>query len=76
MHWLETGLKRIMLVLGCLGVVVIYGGFFYLLFSGRSTAAINWFYLISPWLCIFFGLSKRQQHQVIQWFLDKFNSKH
>ncbi|MCL1073391.1 hypothetical protein [Shewanella dokdonensis] len=76
MHWLETGLKRIMLVLGCLGVVVIYGGFFYLLFSGRSTAPINWFYLISPWLCVFFGLSKNQQQRVLQWFLDKFNSKH
>ncbi|MDF0535072.1 hypothetical protein KDN34_10725 [Shewanella yunxiaonensis] len=75
MHRLETGIKRFMLVLGGLGVVVIYGGFFYLLFSGRSTAPINWYYLLSPWLCVFFGLSKEQQHRVLQWFLNKFKGK-
>ncbi|MFQ6371465.1 hypothetical protein [Shewanella sp. YIC-542] len=68
-------MKRFMLVLGCLGIMVIYGGFFYLLLSGRSVAPIRWYYLLSPWLCIFFGLSKLQQQQVLHWFLRKFKSK-
>lgn len=42
--WLEKITKRMMLIVGALGVVVIYGGFFFLLFSGRSVAVIPWFF--------------------------------
>ncbi len=70
--WLEKITKRMMLIVGILGVVVIYCGFFFLLFSGRSVAVIPWFFLISPWVCIYFGLTQVQQVQVVNWFLKKF----
>jgi hypothetical protein len=70
---LEQILKKIMLIVGILGVVIIYGGFLYLLFSGRSTAALPWFLLISPWICVYFGLSHLQQVAVISWFANKFS---
>ena len=72
MFWLEKITKRMMLVVGTLGVVVIYCGFFFLLFSGRSTAAVPWYFLVSPWICIYFGLTDVQQKQVIGWFIKKF----
>ena len=72
---LELILKKIMLIVGILGVVIIYGGFLYLLFSGRSTAALPWFLLISPWICVYFGLSHVQQVAVIRWFASKFSFK-
>ncbi|MCH1919059.1 hypothetical protein L9G15_06375 [Shewanella sp. A3A] len=71
-HWLINGCKKCLLAVGATGVVIIYGGFFYLLLSGRSTAPIHWFYLVSPWLCIYFGLPHQQQHDVIDWLLKKF----
>ncbi|WP_428985300.1 hypothetical protein [Shewanella corallii] len=61
-----------MLFVGILGVVVIYGGFFYLFFSGRDTSAIPWFFLLSPWICIFFGLSEAEQRRTLVWFIAKF----
>nr|WP_240778502.1 MULTISPECIES: hypothetical protein [Shewanella] len=64
-----------MLFVGLLGVIVIYGGFLYLFFSGRSTAALPWFLLISPWICVFFGLSHVQQVRVLHWFSSKFTFK-
>jgi hypothetical protein len=72
---LEYLLKKIMLIVGILGVIIIYGGFLYLLFSGRSTAALPWFLLISPWICVYFGLTHVQQVAVIQWFTHKFSFK-
>ena len=72
---LELILKKIMLIVGILGVVIIYGGFLFLFFSGRSTAALPWFLLISPWICVYFGLSHVQQVAVINWFVGKFSLK-
>jgi pantothenate synthetase len=45
------------------------------LFSGRSTAALPWFLLISPWICVYFGLTHVQQVAVIQWFTHKLSFK-
>ncbi len=72
---LEYLLKKIMLIVGIFGVIIIYGGFLYLQFSGRSTAALPWFLLISPWICVYFGLTHVQQVGVIQWFVQKFTFK-
>ena len=69
--WLEKITKRMMLIVGVLGLIVIYCGFFFLLFSGRSVAVIPWFFLLSPWICIYFGLTQTQQVQVVHWFLKK-----
>ncbi|EGM70663.1 hypothetical protein [Shewanella sp. HN-41] len=69
--WLEKITKRMMLVVGTLGVLVIYSGFFFLLFTGRSLAVIPWFFLVSPWICIYFGLTQVQQLKVLNWFVKK-----
>jgi hypothetical protein len=69
---LEKLLKKIMLIVGLLGVVIIYGGFLYLLFTGRSTANLPWYLLLSPWICVYFGLTLAQQLAVIAWFKIKF----
>ncbi|QYJ77770.1 hypothetical protein [Shewanella acanthi] len=69
--WLEKITKRMLLTVGVLGVVVIYGGFFFLMVSGRSVALIPWFFLLSPWICIYFGLSQTQQIKVLHWFVKK-----
>ncbi|MCH1922546.1 hypothetical protein L9G15_24355, partial [Shewanella sp. A3A] len=63
--WLEKITKRMLLTVGALGVLVIYGGFFFLMVSGRSVALIPWFFLLSPWICIYFGLSQIQQTNVL-----------
>ncbi|MGL5047076.1 MAG: hypothetical protein ACRC6S_05830 [Shewanella sp.] len=70
--WLDNITKRMMLIIGILGLMVIYCGFFFQLFSGRSVAVISWFFLISPWVCIYFGLTNAQQAKVADWFLKKF----
>ncbi|PIW62349.1 hypothetical protein [Shewanella sp. CG12_big_fil_rev_8_21_14_0_65_47_15] len=70
--WLEKITKRMMLMVGTLGVLVIYSGFFFLLFTGRSLAVIPWFFLVSPWICIYFGLTQVQQLKVLNWFIQKF----
>ncbi|MCL1088554.1 hypothetical protein L2744_02775 [Shewanella profunda] len=70
--WLEKITKRMMLVVGTLGVLVIYSGFFFLLLSGRTVAVIPWFFLVSPWICIYFGLTQVQQIKVLNWFINKF----
>ncbi|PKG58599.1 hypothetical protein CXF83_08770 [Shewanella sp. Choline-02u-19] len=75
MDWLEKITKVMMLVVGCCGVLVIYLGFFYLMFSGKSTAIIPWYILLSPWVCIYFGLNKRIQFEIMQWFIKKFTRK-
>lgn len=69
--WLEKITKRMMLIVGVLGVIVIYGGFFFLFFTGRSVEVIPWFFLLSPWICIYFGLTQVQQANVIKWFIKK-----
>ncbi|MGI2260073.1 hypothetical protein [Shewanella sp. GXUN23E] len=61
-----------LLVVGIAGVAVIYGGFLYLFFSGRDTSGIPWFFLLSPWICIFFGLSDAGQRSALAWLLAKF----
>lgn len=70
--WLEKITKRMMLIVGILGVLVIYSGFFFLLFTDRSLAVIPWFFLVSPWICIYFGLTQVQQLKVLNWFVQKF----
>lgn len=75
MDWLEKTTKWMMLIVGCSGLLVIYLGFFYLMFSGRSTAVIPWYILISPWICIYFGLKQRTQIEVMRWFMSKFSRK-
>ncbi|WP_372872675.1 hypothetical protein [Shewanella sp.] len=64
--------RKMMLWVGYAGVVVIYGGFIYLLISGRDTRMIPWYFLLSPWVCVYFGLSDTQQKQVMAWLLAKF----
>ncbi|QLE85869.1 hypothetical protein FLM48_12825 [Shewanella sp. Scap07] len=71
MAWFDRITKTMMLVVGVMGLVVIYGGFFYLLFSGRNVAAINWLFLLCPWACIYFGLTPKQQSDVHAWFKRK-----
>ena len=72
MLWLEKITKYMLLSVGVSGVVVIYGGFFYLLLSGRGTSAIPWYGLLSPWVCIYFGLPTHKQISVIDWFKGRF----
>ncbi|MRG34574.1 hypothetical protein GH729_00665 [Shewanella sp. XMDDZSB0408] len=60
-----------MLIVGIAGVLVIYSGFLFLLFSGSPTTALPWFLLISPWICVYFGLTQTQQIGVINWFSSK-----
>lgn len=74
-HLLEKILKNIMFYMGILGVAIIYGGFLYLLFSGRSTQQLPWYLLISPWICIYFGLTTTKQFAVYSWFMGKFKGK-
>ncbi|MCL1147018.1 hypothetical protein AB4298_14560 [Shewanella sp. 10N.261.52.F9] len=75
MDKLEKATRLMMLVVGCIGLLVIYFGFFYLMFTGRSTAAIPWYILLSPWVCIYFGLTKHQQLAVVRWFTNKWSRK-
>ena len=75
MDKLERATKLMMFVVGCVGLLVIYFGFFYLLFTGRSTAATPWYILLSPWVCIYFGLSKSKQLAAIRWFTKKWIRK-
>ncbi|QQX78913.1 hypothetical protein JK628_15260 [Shewanella sp. KX20019] len=75
MDWLEKATKVMMLVVGCSGLLVIYFGFLYLIFSGNNTAIIPWYILLSPWVCIYFGLRKRTQLEIMQWFINKFTRK-
>ena len=75
MDKLERATKWMMLVVGCIGLLVIYFGFFYLLLSGKSTAAIPWYILLSPWVCIYFCLCQKKQLGVIRWFVSKWSRK-
>ncbi len=75
MVWLEKATRNLMLLVGVFGVLVIYFGFFYLLFSGRNTAALPWYLLLSPWVCIFYGLPSEKKIEVIEWFRKKFVKK-
>lgn len=65
-------LKRAIFTVGVLGVVVIYSGFLYLTYTGRSIVNLSWFSLLSPWICIYFGCSAKQQTEIKAWFLNKF----
>lgn len=69
---LESLMKKVMLVVGIIGVIVMYGGFLYFFFSGVPTAALPWFLLICPWVCIYFGLTKTQQIASLSWLKNKF----
>ncbi|WP_394202163.1 hypothetical protein [Shewanella waksmanii] len=73
MAWFDRITKTMMLVVGVMGLVVIYGGFFFLLFSGRNVAVIHWLFLLSPWICIYFGLTAQQQLGVRAWFARKWS---
>ncbi|MDB2386961.1 hypothetical protein N9W21_06415 [Shewanella sp.] len=75
MEKLEQITKWMMLIVGFSGLLVIYFGFFYLIFNGRSTAAIPWYILVSPWICIYFGLKRRMQTDIMQWFRSKFSRR-
>ncbi len=78
--WIEKLLKKLMLIIGILGVIVIYGGFFYLLLGFESTEYehtnhLPWYILLSPWICVYFGLNQQQQLDVILWFKKKLGLK-
>ncbi len=75
MVWLEKATKNLMLLVGCIGVLVIYFGFFYLLLNGRDTTVLPWYLLLSPWVCIFYGLPSVKKVEVIEWFRKKFVKK-
>ncbi len=70
---LITLFKQILLFIGICGVVVIYSGFLYLMFTGQPTVNLSWYSLLSPWVCIYFGLTRKQQVAVRKWFYNKFN---
>ena len=68
MVWLEKATRNIMLLVGGLGVLIIYSGFVYLLVSGLDTSILPWYLLLSPWICVFYGLNRDKQLKVIEWF--------
>ncbi|WP_025820015.1 hypothetical protein [Shewanella marina] len=63
--------KQLLLGVGITGIVVNYAGFFYMLAVGFPISSIHWFFLLSPWLCVFYGLSDAQQAAVFKWFKHK-----
>lgn len=71
MMWLEKATKWMMLCVGCTGILVIYTGFFYFLFSSEQANVIPWYALLSPWICIYFGLNHKKQLFILQWFGKK-----
>ncbi|WP_299495318.1 hypothetical protein [uncultured Shewanella sp.] len=71
MERLERATQWMMLSVGCIGIIIIYSGFFYFLFSSEQKNIIPWYTLLSPWICIYFGLSQQQRAGVLQWFLKK-----
>ncbi|RTR34402.1 hypothetical protein [Shewanella atlantica] len=75
MDWLEKVTRNVMLFVGVSGVLIIYCGFFFLLFSGRDTSVLPWYLLLSPWVCIYFGLTQAKQLAVIEWFKNKIVTK-
>lgn len=68
--WIEKVAKQLMLLVGIVGVLVIYSGFFYLLFQPQGPQ-LPWYILISPWLCIYFGLNTQQQRNTQRWLMQK-----
>lgn len=68
--WIEKVAKQLMLLIGIMGVLVIYSGFFYLLFQSQGPQ-LPWYILLSPWLCIYFGLSAQQQRRTLHWLRKK-----
>nr|WP_100067673.1 hypothetical protein [Shewanella benthica] len=75
MVWLEKTVRRLMLLVGGMGLIVIYSGFFYLMFKGTDTSFLPWYLLLSPWICIYFGLTQARQLAVILWFKQKLTRK-
>ncbi|MCE9678972.1 hypothetical protein LZP69_07195 [Shewanella sp. AS1] len=71
LEWFEQLTKKLLLVVGVLGVVVIYFGFFYLLFTRPDEAILPWYILLSPWICIYFGLSQEKQLNTLLWLQQK-----
>ena len=75
MVWLEKTARRLMLLVGGGGLSVIYSGFFYLMFKGTDTSVLPWYLLLSPWVCIYFGLTQARQLAIILWFKQKLTRK-
>ncbi len=75
MVWLEKMARSLTLLVGGVGLIVIYSGYFYLMFKDNDTSALPWYLLLSPWVCIYFGLSQAKQLAVILWFKQKFTRK-
>jgi hypothetical protein len=71
MSWIEKATKGLLLLVGVIGVLVIYFGFFYLLFKPQSATTLPWYILLSPWLCIYFGLSADKQQKSLDWLMQK-----
>ncbi|ABO23541.1 MULTISPECIES: hypothetical protein [Shewanella] len=71
MIWFEQATKTLMLIVGVIGVVVIYAGFFFLLITQSTASFLPWYILISPWLCIYFGLSGEKQRLTLLWLRRK-----
>ncbi|WP_394494443.1 hypothetical protein [Shewanella sp. ENK2] len=75
MDRLEKAMKLTMLTVGIAGIGVIYFGFFYLQYNAELGMTMPWYFLISPWVCVYFGLSEQQQRATIAWFTRKFTAK-
>ncbi|WP_153916074.1 hypothetical protein [Shewanella sp. TC10] len=75
MDRLEKAMRVTMLTVGIAGIAVIYFGFFYLQFNDQLGMTMPWYFLLSPWICVFFGLSQQQQVDTISWFTKKFSFK-
>ncbi|ARD21807.1 MULTISPECIES: hypothetical protein [Shewanella] len=75
MDRLEKAMKLTMLTVGIAGIAVIYFGFFYLQYNAELGMTMPWYFLISPWVCVYFGLSEQQQSATIAWFTRKFTAK-
>ncbi len=75
MIWLEKTARSLMLLVGGVGLIVIYSGYFYLVFKGNGTSDLPWYLLLSPWICIYFGLSQAKQLAIVLWCKQKLTRK-
>ncbi len=75
MERLEKAMRMTMLAVGVIGIAVIYFGFVYLQVNDDMGITMPWYFLISPWICVYFGLTQTQQIATINWFVNKFKWK-
>ncbi|WP_375087855.1 hypothetical protein [Shewanella youngdeokensis] len=75
MQRLEKAIKITMLAVGVMGIVVIYSGFFFLQFNDDYGFTLPWYFLVSPWICVYFGLEQAQQTASVNWLVSRFKLK-